>query len=233
MVVAEHLGEHGAVRSDDHLLVQRGHDRLGDSAFDLPAALLGIDHHARVGGLHRLQDANLSGVRIHRDPKALDVERHRPWCALVAAVPDQRRRQFGELDQPRAALHAVRGEFAGMRTRSSERCRRGQHGRPELAAGREHRRPGHDGTGRAESSGVITRCFSVGLVHLNPVGRGVQRGSDQLRVHRGGAVAELRRADRQPIATAGGERHRCLGEVAPRWDRRDHGERHALADAPT
>ena len=64
--------------------------RLRDTAFDLPAALLGIHHHARVGGVHGLQDPHLAGRDVDRDAEPLHVERHRSRRAVVATAADQR-----------------------------------------------------------------------------------------------------------------------------------------------
>ena len=43
--------------------------RLGDTALDLPAALLGVHARAGVGGLHRLQNAHLPVLDVDRDPE--------------------------------------------------------------------------------------------------------------------------------------------------------------------
>jgi hypothetical protein len=70
------------------------------------------------------------------------------------------------------------------------------------------------------------------LVDVHLVDRGVQLGGDELGVHGRGAVAELRRADRQGAIAVGIRRDGCLGEVTARRDDRDHRDRHALADPP-
>ena len=41
--------------------------RLRGAALDLPAALLGVQHGAGVGGLHGLQDADLAGRGVDGD----------------------------------------------------------------------------------------------------------------------------------------------------------------------
>ncbi len=67
------------------LLVERGAERLGDAAFDLAAALHGIDDEAGIGRMHAAQNPDLAGMRVHRDPEALHVERDRARGAGAGA----------------------------------------------------------------------------------------------------------------------------------------------------
>ena len=99
--------------ADHHLLVQRAADGLGHAALDLAAALFGVHHGAGVGGLDRLQDADLAGPDVDGDPERLHVERQRAQFAELAAVGGQpvagpmlgRRGgdDLGEAQQPAAA----------------------------------------------------------------------------------------------------------------------------------
>src|SRR4029078_8432155 len=49
----------------------------GDSAFDLAAALVGVDQPADVGGVHALQGDDLAGDPMTGEPYALHVEADR------------------------------------------------------------------------------------------------------------------------------------------------------------
>ena len=115
MVVAQHLGEHLAL-VEDHLLVQGAADRLCRTAFDLAPALLRVEHHSGVCGLHRLQDAHLASGGIDRDTKRMDVEGDRARGAVLSARgaqwPSVDGDDPGEVDELRARLHTLRSERA-------------------------------------------------------------------------------------------------------------------------
>lgn len=71
------------------LLLQGASDGLGHATFHLASALLGVHHGAGVGGLDRLQDADLAGPDVDSDPERLHVERERAQFAELAAVGGQ------------------------------------------------------------------------------------------------------------------------------------------------
>ena len=58
----------------DHVLDQRPAVAHGDRAVELAAALHRVDRPADVGGMHAVQDADLAGHPVHREPHALHVE---------------------------------------------------------------------------------------------------------------------------------------------------------------
>ena len=58
----------------DHVLDQRPAVAHGDRAVELAAALHGVDRPADVGRMHAVQDADLAGHAMHREPHALHVE---------------------------------------------------------------------------------------------------------------------------------------------------------------
>ena len=102
---------------------------------------------------------------------------------------------------------------------------------------REHGLAGDDDARGAERAGVVADGIRVGLQDLDPVGSRVQGRGGELRVHRGGAVAELGRADADGVAGGGFEDRvfegdRGLRVVPARRGGRDHGGGHALAGLP-
>ena len=54
---------------EDHPLEQRCADALRDRAFDLSAALHGVENRPGVGGMDTLQNTNFPGDPIHGDAK--------------------------------------------------------------------------------------------------------------------------------------------------------------------
>ena len=238
MVIPQHARGHGTRSVEDDLLVERGADRLRDPTLDLPAALLRIHHDAGIRGLHRLQDAHLAGLRVHGDPEGVHVERHRTAGAVLGAHTAKSGcpgalRQFGQRHEHRTAAQAA--GFQGPRGGADLQVRlRG--GRPQsvgkVVRRREHGLAGDDDARRAKRAGVVADRIRVGLQDLDPVGCGVQGRGGQLRVHRGGAVAELGRADPHGVGVARAERDRGLRVVPARWGGRDHSGGHSLAGLP-
>src|SRR5215470_3694313 len=77
MVVTKARIDEAALRIEHHLCIERSAERLRDTALDLAAALHRIGDAAGVARLHALQDLDLAGRLVHRDPKALHIEGNR------------------------------------------------------------------------------------------------------------------------------------------------------------
>src|SRR4029078_4438052 len=103
VIVAKRRIDHAPRGIAQELFVERGAERLRDTAFDLPPALHGIDDAAGVGGVDALQNPDFAGMPIDRDTEALEGEGDRPGRAAKGAIGGQlssgrarRRAQFDE-----------------------------------------------------------------------------------------------------------------------------------------
>lgn len=189
--------------------------------------------------MHTAQDADLARAGIDGHPEPLRVEGDRARGPAEVTVGGER-----HTDRPGGLVQLLQREPA---TRVDHRLLREPAvvaRYPQVGGGEveEHVREGTRGaqgglardhhTGGGEGAGVVLDDVRVGLADGDPVdGRGEFAGRD-LPVHRGGAVAELRRTDSQVEAAVGQQRGAGIGDVATRRSRRDHRERGALADEP-
>ena len=113
MIVAKFRIDHAACLIDHHLLVQRGAERLCDSALDLSAALHWIGDATGIRGMHAFQDFDFSGAFVHRDAEALDIVGHGAGrtrrCAVCCQGSSLRARGFGKLSERQMLLAANHG----------------------------------------------------------------------------------------------------------------------------
>src|SRR5260221_7855696 len=72
---------------------------------------------------------------------------------------------------------------------------------------------GDEGAGAAIGAGIVATMRGVGLLEVDLIDGGCQRGGGDLAVYRGGAVAELGSADRQFKSAILTQRNAGIGEM--------------------
>lgn len=123
VIVAQLRIHHAPVLYDDFLEQCRA-ECLSHTTFHLTTQLRRVQHGTGVSGLDRLQNDHPARCGIHRDPKSVDVERHRPRRAVVVPVRRERSavEERRESDEIGCGGDAVRGEFDRMPTHGLCAC---------------------------------------------------------------------------------------------------------------
>jgi hypothetical protein len=206
------------------VLGEREADALGHAALDLAPHLRRVDVHARVGGVHAVQDPDLTGDGVHRHPEPVAVERHaagRPeGLARLGQAHATLRRGRSHLDEGQAVVphaHAPVVERARVDRGAGVERDELEDAVVQRGGGAQHGVAGHEQPGARERAGVEPGAVGVGLHDAHLRRRGAQLAGGQLDVGGGGAFAELDRTDGELVDAVGAEGHPRLGGVVGGW----------------
>ena len=182
----------------DHVFDQRPTVAHGNRAIELTAALHRIDGASDVGSVHAVQDADLAGHAVHRQPHALDVAGDRARRQVSFATDRETMidlgafsMEFGQRNPSVAADDRVVVEMtfveidAGMAGGEGKNVVAHRLGSEMDGLARHHR------AGAGEGAGVVGRAVGIGVDDVDVAGAHADDGGGNLLMRRGDAVAHF------------------------------------------